>query len=414
MLLRTIFHLSLITTSAFAAEVTLSVETAAAYAIQHNPALAAARFRIEEARGRLEGAGRLSNPEAEFEFQQNPRKPERSFGVAWMQKFPVTSRLRLEKAVSRAELAAAENEIRDQERRLAGEVRAAAVGLLAIAQERELRTQQIVVSDELASFMSKRVQSGEASVVDAAQVELESKQLGTQLLQLDVTKATLLGTLRPLLGVRASDTVAISGTLSEPTPLPEKGAKVSARGDYLAAQATAEAARQNVELAKARKWEDIGVGLTAERSRAEDAPDGFESDTMLGFKVSLPFPLWNKNEGAIREATAAAKRAEREIDAVAAQIRAEAAAARGEMAALAKIIADIDSKLIPAARQIEDQLRSNYAAGQVTLPEVIRARGRRFELETQRLTALRDYHLARAKHQTALGSSAAPKPSKKK
>ncbi len=407
MIPRTIL-ISTIVCAAFAApalarEVSLSVEGAAAYAIKHNPALAAARLRIEEARGRLDAAGRRPNPELEFDLSQNVRSREHGVGVAWMQKFPRTARLALEKAVSRAELTAAAAEVRDAERRLAGEVRAAAVGLIALENERELRGRQILASEELAAFMTKRVQAGEASVVDAAQVELESKQLGTQVLMLDVEKVALLGTLRPLLGVGAGDAVKITGALGDPGALPAKGASVAARGDVRAAHANADAARQNAELAKAGKWEDFSAGLMATHELAEDAPDGFERDTMFGLKFSLPLPLFNKNEGQIREATAAAKRTEKEIEAVAAQAGAEAAAARGEMAALAKIVADIDGKLIPQARQIEDQLRASYAAGLTPLPEVIRARGRRFELEAQRLDALRDWHLARAKHQTAIG-----------
>ena len=410
MILKTIF-LTIIALASVtrAEELSLTVEGAASYAVSHNPALSAARLRIEEARGRLDAVGRRPNPELEFDLSQNIRSREHGVGVAWMQKFPRTARLTLEKAVSRAHLAAAAAEVRDAERRLAGEVRVAAVSLLALEKERDLRSQQIINSEELIAFMSKRVQAGEASAVDAAQVELESKQMGTQVLMLDVEKAILLGTLRPLLGVGTRDTVNINGVLSEPGALPAKGASVVGRGDIRAAQANAEAAKQNVALAKAGKWEDFSAGLMATHELAEDAPDGFERDTTLGLKFSLPLPLYNKNEGQIREAAAAAKRTEKEIEAVAAQASAETAAARGEMAALAKIVADIDGKLIPAAKQIEEQLRANYAAGLTPLPEVIRARGRRFELESQRLDALRDYHLARAKHLTATGATPSPK-----
>lgn len=402
--LRTILLSTLaVTLSAQARELSLSVENAAGYAIQHNPALAAARFRIEEAHGRLDAAGRRPNPELEFELSQNVRTPEHGAGVAWMQKYPRTARLALEKGVSRAQLTAAEAEVRDAERKLAGEVRIAAVGLLALEKERGLRGQQILNSEELTAFMLKRVQSGEASAVDAAQLELEAKQLGTQMLMLDVEKATLLGTLRPLLGVATRDTLAITGALGEPSGIAATSATITARGDYRAAQAHAEAARQGVELAKANKWEDITVGISASHDRSEDAPDGLSRDTMFGVKVNIPLPLWSKNEGQIREATAAAKRTEKEVEVVAAQIRAEAAAARGEMAALAKIVADIDEKLIPQAKQIEEQLRANYAGGLTPLTEVIRARGKRFEMEAQRLDALRDWHFARAKHQTATG-----------
>lgn len=415
MFLRTTLVFSLVCAiSAQAANVSLSVEGAAAYAVSHNREIAAARFKIEEAKGRLDAAGRLQNPEVEFDFSQNVRSPERSFGATWMQRFPVTSRLKLEKAVSRAELAAAEAEVTNAERQLAGEARVAAISLLALGREAELRKQQVANSNELASFMGKRVTSGEAAAVDAAQVELETKQLGTQLLQLEVQRTTLLGSLRPLLGVGVSDTVEITGTLGEPIALPAKGVNPTSRGDYRAMQSATEAARQNVQLAKANKWADVGVGVTAQHERAEDAPGGFERDTMVGFKVSVPLPLWNKNEGQIREATAAAARTEKETEALALRIFAEVDAARMEMGALAQIVTDIEGKLIPQAKQIEEQLRSSYATGLTTLPEVIRARGRRFELEAQRLSAVRDYHLARAKHLTATGTISKPTNSKTK
>ena len=118
--------------SAWADSVSLSVEGAAEHAIRHNPTLAAARLRIEEARGRLQQSGRLSNPELEFELTRNTIGREGSASVALMQRYPLTSRLRHEKAVTRAELSAAEAEVRDAERKLAAEVRASAVKLLAL------------------------------------------------------------------------------------------------------------------------------------------------------------------------------------------------------------------------------------------------------------------------------------------
>lgn len=383
---------------------TFTTEDAASYAIRKNPELSAARLRIEEARGRMVQSGRLSNPEVEFEFTQNPRSPERSFGLAWTQKFPVTARLRLEKAVSRAEVSAAQAEVRDAERKLAGQVRIAAVKLQSLDKIRGLRLEQISNSDELTGFLTRRVQAGEASVVDVAQVELESKQLATQVTQLEVERASLVGELRLLLGLSPSASLSISGALADPAGLPGSGANLDARGDYQSAKAMLEAAQQNVALAKANKWEDIGVGLMAEHERTEDAPEGFERDTMLGFRVSVPLPIWNKNEGKIQEAKAAATRAGKEIDAVAAQIRSEVAIARNEMQAIGTIIEEIDSKLMPKSREIEDQLRAAYQAGTSPLPEVIRARGRRFELEAQRIEAVRDYHLAKARHRTALGT----------
>ena len=396
------FILTLVTAGS-ACAVTLSLDRAPDYALAHNPTLVAARLRIDEARGRVLGAGRLTNPELEVEFSQNLRMPERAFGVAFVQRFPLTSRLRLEKAVSQAQVAAAEAEVRDAERRLSAEVRAAAVKVVAIRTQRELRRQQLANSRDQSEFVSRRLAAGEASAVDVAQLDLEGRQLTVEMLQLDAAGAALGGDLRLLLGVAAEQAVEITGTLAAPGALPGKGAAGGARADLEAARHTAEAARQGAALAKARKWEDIGVGLTAGAERTEDAPDGFSNDYSIGLKLSVPLPIWNKSEGRIAEARATAARAEQEANALAMNIRSEAEAARGEMAALAKLIAEMDDALLPKAVQVEEQLRNAYGTGQTPLTEVLRARSRRLQLSQSRVDALRDYHLARVRYEAAIG-----------
>ena len=394
---------------------TITIDGVGEHVRAHNLQLAAARLRIEEAHGRLDGAGRLANPELGFEFTQNVRTPEHGARLEFIQRFPLTGRLRLEKAVSQAQLAAAEAEVLDVERKLVAEARALAVKLLALRQQRALRVKQFANSRELGEFMVRRIQTGEASVVDASQLELERGQLSTALLLLDSERAALLGELRPLLGMHATDPVEITGPLQTPGALPQTAVNPERRGDFQAAQRNTDAARENTELAKANKWADIGVGLTAEHTRTEDAPDGLKRDTMLGLKFSLPLPLWNENEGRIREANATAKRAEREVAALDLQIRGEVAGARGEMAALAKAVASIAEDLVPQSQRIEEQLRTSYGIGQTAFIEVIRARGRRFEIEAQLVAALRDYHLARTRYLAATGATATqPKPIKRK
>ena len=389
---------------AAAADLKLSAEGAASYAVAHNPSLAAARWRIDEARGRWRQAGRLANPEVEVELSRNIAAPEGAWGVGLTQKFPITARLRLEKAVAQGEIAAAEAELKNEERKLGGEVRAVVVKILAQREERALQETQASHSKELNAFLTKRVEAGEIGALDLAQGNLETKQIEAELLRIQATEAVLLEELRPVLGVRPGQHLEITGALSAPERLPGSGGQATNRADYLAAQAQIAMADRSVELARANKWEDVGVGLTAQRERSEDAPDGFQSDTFVGLKFSVPLPLWNRNEGKIAETVAAAARARQEAEAVAATIRGEAASARVEMAALAKVVAKLDEELIPAAVKIEEQFRASYAAGQLPLPEVLRARSKRIELARQRVETLRDYHLARARYQTALGT----------
>ncbi len=402
-------HLYCILSFAFAGTAgaaTLPLDQAADYALAHNPHLAVARLRIEEARGRMLGAGRLRNPELEVEFGQNVRAPERGVRLEFMQWFPLTSRLQLEKAVSLAQLAAAEAELRDAERRLAADVGAAAVKLIALRAQQELRQEQLANSREQAQFIITRATAGEASAVDAAQVELEAQQLEVELLELDFTHATLTGELRPLLGLEAHEGIEISGTLAAPDAVLVKIADGYSRPDLEVARHATAAAHQAVRLAKARRWEDLGVGFMASGERTEDVPQGFANDNFVGVRLSLPLPFWNKNEGQIAEAKVAAVRAAMEADALASAILSEGEAARGEMVALSNLVVAMDSALLPKAMQLEAQMRAAYDAGQLSLTEALRARARRLELAQRRVDALRDYHLARVRFEAAIGGKA--------
>ena len=125
------------------------LESAATIVRTQNPSLAAARFSIGEARGRLRQAGLLSNPEAETSFQHDPRWREFGAEVGLTQDIPVTARLRHEKEVSLAELQAAEAEVADLERRLIGQVRETLVMILALQEQRTNQAKQAKLLQQL-------------------------------------------------------------------------------------------------------------------------------------------------------------------------------------------------------------------------------------------------------------------------
>lgn len=391
-----------------AARLALTVEEAVARAVSRNPGLMAARFSVVEANGRLLQSGRPANPEIEGELRPNVRGREFSFSAGFMQRFPLTHRLRLEKALSQAEVGIAAAEVREAERQLSGEVRTAAVKILAARAARELKAAQMAQAGEFVKAANKAAEAAEGSALDAAQLELEQQQSKIELLRLDGEQAAMTAALKPLLGMNPDDALEITGTLAPPSSGP--GEKPSApdvrnRPDYQAAEARAEAARRNVDLQRENRWEDAAFGVTASVERMEDAPEGLGTDGFIGLKFSIPLPFWNKNEGNIQAAEAASTRAGLETTALAASIRAEAATARSEMAAAVLVFDNASNVLLPRARELEEKLREVYrqAGPGSDLSAVLRARERRAALENARLEALREYHLAEARLRTVLG-----------
>jgi outer membrane protein TolC len=367
-----------------------------------NPDLAAARFRIQEAIGRMNQSGRLANPELETAFEHNTAFREGRFEVGFSQRFPVTERLLLEKQVSLTEVKAAEAEVLEVERRLTGKARETMVKILASRQRRELLREQAGMSGEFARVLGEVANKGEGSILDAGQAKLEAASLPLEIRQLDAAESALVGELKPLLGMLPGEGLAVSGALPEPA-LPAADADVSRRPDLKAARLEALAAKQNVTLEQSRRFEDVEGGLFAAAERREDAPNGYDNEAILGLRFKVALPFWNKNEGSIQEAEAKQQREEMEANALGRNIQLEAEAALTEMREWAKMIAEIDRTLLPLADEQTRIAEEAYQKAQGQIQSVLRSREKRLQLRATKLDALREFHLARVRHETALG-----------
>ena len=366
-----------------------------------NPDLAAARLRIQEALGRMNQSGRLSNPEIETGFDHNPRFREGKFEVGVSQRFPITTRLRLEKDVSLTELKASEAEVREVERQLIGQAREAVVKVLATRQRRELLREQSAVSKEFADFISEAAGRGEGSSLDAGQARLGATSLAMEMRQLDASETAFVGELKPLLGMRPGEALNVGGALPEAS-LPTAAADPSRRPDFQVAKLGALAAAQSVALEQARRYDDVQGGIFTGVERTEDAPQGYDNEAIVGLRFKFALPFWNKNEGNIQEAQARQERKEKEAVALGRGIRLEAEAARAEMAEWAKVIGEINDTLFPLADEQTKLTEAAYRNGQGEIQSVLRSREKRLQLAAAKLDALREFHLARVRHQTAL------------
>jgi outer membrane protein, heavy metal efflux system len=386
-----------------------SCDQAVAQALGHNADLDAARITVAEARGRRVQAGRLSNPEVEAAIRPHANGRERlgEFGIT--QRFPLTARLRLAKDVSRLELAAAEAEVADAERRLAGEVRTAVTQMLVLAARMDLRRRLQSNSVELAEFARKTAAAGEGPGIDALQFDLETSQHAIRLNALEAEANVLRAQLRPLLGMSDTEELSFSGSLAEPqAPPPVPKLLENRRPDQVAAAARTGAAQEAVRLARAGKWEDAGLGFFGEIDRNEDGPFGLQTDHRVGIRLSVPLPLWNRNRGRIDEASATVRRVAMEAEALGRRVRSEIAAADSEMRGAFATLRGITDSLLPQARAIEDRIKSARAVGQASFTDLLRARDRRLELESARIDALAGYHLAAVRLQTAVGGVGQP------
>lgn len=366
-----------------------------------NPDLAAARLRIREAFGRHVQSGRLSNPELNLDASHDPKFRERGIQVGFSQRFPITNRLRLEKIVSAIEIEAAEAEVKEVERQIVADARQSVVKVLAFRQRRVLVEQQIELSKGFSQFLSDAAAKGEGSSLDAGQARIEAASLALEQKQLAASEVAELGLLKPLLGVRPTEALYVSGALPEPI-VPKATADPSLRPDYQAAVLNARAARQNIEVEKTKKYDDVTAGFFAGANRTEDAPEGYNTEGIVGLRLTIPLPFWNKNEGGIIEARAKTERLEKEAVALDRTIRLEAGSAQAEMREWLKLLTELGQDLLPKSEEQATAAEEAFKKGQGDIQTVFRAREKRVQLAGARLDALREFHLARVRYESAL------------
>lgn len=376
---------------------TLSLEGIPSRVRSHHPSLKAARMAVEEARGRQLGSGRLSNPSVGVEAQYESRVSPGSVTFSLDQSFPLTRRLRLEKQLTGQLVTAAEQEVKEVERRLIAEARELAVKMLALDQQRVLREQQTALAQKLSDFARDRAGAGELSPLDASQAQVDSQRLRSEGRRIATELVSLRGQLKAVLGLKPGDVLTLQGELP-PLKLPGVMAWQK-RADYQLAQTKVIAAQTEADLAKAKRWQDASAGFFAAKEKQDAEHTGF-----AGIRFSLPLPLWNRNQGEIAEKAASVERARLESEALASQISHEASTARQEMEANADVVRDTRDKLLPLVIEQTSKLEKAYETGQTDLLTVLRARDQRLQLEAAALDATRDFHLARIRYEAAVGA----------
>lgn len=358
---------------------------------------------VEEARGRQLGSGRLANPTLGTQFQNESRVSPRSTEFSLDQSFPITRRLGLEKQLSAQLVTSAELEVKDVERRFIADARLLAVRLLALEKQRTLRQQQTQLAQKLSTFAKDRAEAGELSPLDAAQAQVDAQRLQLEARRIEVESVSLQGQLKPMLGYSPSQALQLTGELPALT-LPGR-VPWQQRADYLLAQAKTQTAQTEASLAHARRFQDVSAGFFAAREQQDVTSRHTERTGFVGFRFSIPLPLWNRNQGEIAEKKASIERARLEAAALAAEITSEAETARREMEANAALVSETRDKLLPLVKQQTDKLEKAYETGQTDLLTVLRAREQRLQLEAAALDATRDFHLARIRYEAAVGSA---------
>ncbi len=355
----------------------LSVRTAAEEALRANPDLRAAYEVIEIARGRLLQAGLWPNPELVFSGRDDfafENEGERSMDVGFTQRFPVAGRLARARDVALVDIAIALTEVRDFERILISDAQRSVVTLLTLELAITEQTRVIAAARRLARASSARLRVAEVSEADVNLLEIELTRFEQDHRLLELDRHTEAVRLNRLLNRAPEAPVKVLGNLEAPLFEPRATAQLiepalRRRPDLQRLRFERDRSGAEVQLARAEAWEDwtIGVDYSVDKQVFQDEPSvdpiGTKRDSFLGVGISVPLPLFNRNQGRIAAARAEGRRAAARLIGLERTVEAEVETATRRVEELAQVAAEYRERIVPRATRNVTLLEKGYRQG---------------------------------------------------
>lgn len=384
----------------------LSLGNALARALKFNPSLAAYAWQVRAREAAALQAGLLPNPELSIEAENVFGSGEFSGTDAAETTAALSQLIELGgKRSKRREVAALGTALTEwdyESRRLEvfTETGKSFIAVLAAQQRLEQAEELSRLSEDFFNTVSQRVEAGKVSPVERsrAQVTLSSSRIALAQAEQRLTAArrrlaTSWGSSDPAFG-------RVVGSLGDLQPIPreEELEKLLSRSPDLARWESEIAQRRaSVDLARAQRIPDLTVSLGARNFRETD-----DNAAVLG--VSIPLPLFDRNQGGIREAGAELSSALHQRNAVRSESLAELAESyRAMSSAYAEALA-LREEVLPSARQAFESAQIGYEAGKFGFLEVLDAQRTLFEVTRQYTDALADYHQARIEVERLTGA----------
>jgi outer membrane protein, heavy metal efflux system len=395
----------------------ISFDQLAQTALAQNKGLQAAREQLRQAVGRLKQAALRPNPSLDVSSATDvlfANEGENGFGVTLSQPFELGGKRAKRIQVAEAEVELANAEIADSERQLIGRLRAAYLRAVETAARLNFFESNRGLNQQMAQVMTVRLSSGDASRLESHLLQAENNRLEAQRLSAESQLMQEMFELRKVAGISPADEFSLEAlpttvSRSRETESDLIEAAFRNRPDLRAARVREALANAGVILARAQVAPTIvgsvryGRDPNISRFATATQPRAFEKDSVLEFGVSIPLPLWNREQGSIQEAASKVSQATAEREALENTIRMEVTAASRRYESAARSLELIRGGVVGEAEAGFSITQLAYRLGDAKLTDVIFQQRSLIDAQLAELAAQAELAIAQANLDLALG-----------
>ncbi|MEE1922090.1 TolC family protein [Pseudomonas sp. 148P] len=376
----------------------ISLPQALSTAMESNPDLAAARQEIGIADGARRQAGLIPNPTISYEVEDTRRNTSTTT-VSLSQTLELGGKRGARVDVATYGQTVAQLELDRRVNGLRAEVVQAFYAALRAQTGLDLAKQSLELTERGLRIVDGRVRAGKSSPVEATRAQVQLAEAKLQARRAETEKTTAYQQLAQITG----SSVTVFDRLESPTLSPG----LPPRADDLLAKLdqTAEMRQAVVQIDKS----DASLGS----ERAQRIPDltvsvGSQYDRSVRERVntvglSMPLPLFDRNQGNILSASRRADQARDQRNAVELRLRTETQTALNQWSTSMQEVESYDKTILPSAQQAVDTATRGFEMGKFGFIEVLDAQRTLIVARGQYLESLAAATNARAQVERVYG-----------
>lgn len=372
----------------------LTLRAALAASLTGSPALAAFSWEVRSREARILQAGLFPNPAIDVSVEDfGGSGARRSFEaaettVSLAQLVELGGKRGRRRRLARLERDLAAWDFETHRLDVFADVTKAFVTVLALEERQALATELVRVATTSVETVAATVRAGAVSPIEeqrarvaAAQAEVDRVQIERELNAARASLAAVMGLPIPTFGALRGDLASVA----DPPPVDHLLAAVEETPELARWAAEIEQREAALALEQSERIPDVTIGPGIRRY----ADDG---TTALVFGVSVPLPLFNRNQGAVLEARYRLAQADTQRRAAEVGIRGLLRSAHERLVAAFRQVTMLRDSIIPQARSVYDGALEGYRKGLFRYLEVLDAQRTLFGVRSQYVEALATYH----------------------
>jgi cobalt-zinc-cadmium efflux system outer membrane protein len=383
----------------------MSIETAIQIALINNKDLQAIYEDLSIAQADLVQAGLLQNPTISggLALPVASQGVETGYDVGVVQDFLGLFMLGARKKIAATELEATKLRVGNAVLQVTYDVQVAYDSLVAAQQVLDVRRTALEAGDTAMALAEAQHLAGNTSDLDLVNQRTRTEQLRTETQRSEADALVAREALTRLLGLWGADAgFHVPSKLPDPpaadVPLEHLEAlAIERRLDLASARAERQALSHAAAMARSFRFtSSVNAGAGFER-----APEHYSAITP---RASLELPIFDQHQAAIARLDAQVRQAQAREAALAVDVRSEVRAAHGRLAALRELVARYTGVVLPLRTQVVELSQEEYNAMLIGAPQILLAKQDQVNAEREAVEALRDYWIAHADLERAVGA----------